>query len=370
MTEAPAFRSFFLAGFECSSHRRFDGLRLDLIRATGHEQHGLQDYRACTALGIRTIRDGLRWHRIGADPSGYDWSSWLTMVEAAEQAGVEVVWDLCHYGVPDWLPLDSPDLPARFADFAVAAARLHREVTGRPALVCPMNEISFFTWAVRKGVFPGPSEAPPGAFKRHLVRTALEAIAAMRSVDPGVRLYWAEPLINVLPASSAPEELERAEIHRLGQYEAYDLLLGRTDPELGGGPHAVDAIGLNFYPDNQWVKDGSTIPLGHHDYRPLSDMLEETWHRFGKPLLISETGCERSPRPAWFSYVCAEVREAMRRGVPVQGICIYPVTAFPGWDDARHAEVGLFTTPHSDGRRRVYEPLAEELARQQRLFGR
>jgi hypothetical protein len=97
-------------------------------------------------------------------------------------------------------------------------------------------------------------------------------------------------------------------------------------------------------------------------------MLVETYERFRKPLFISETGCERSPRPAWLHYVCSEVREAQARGVPIEGICIYPVTSFPGWADSRHAEVGLFSTPHSDGKRRVYEPLARELERQQRLF--
>ena len=39
------FESWFMAGFECSSHRRRDGVRLDLIRATGHDKHVLRDYR-------------------------------------------------------------------------------------------------------------------------------------------------------------------------------------------------------------------------------------------------------------------------------------------------------------------------------------
>ena len=47
------FNSFFQAGFECSSHRRRDGVRLDLIRATGHDKHVEQDYRQC-----RDLRDG------------------------------------------------------------------------------------------------------------------------------------------------------------------------------------------------------------------------------------------------------------------------------------------------------------------------
>ena len=62
------FDSFFMAGFECSSHRRRDGVRLDLIRATGHDRHVLRDYRLCKELGFRTFRDGLRWHLIEKSP--------------------------------------------------------------------------------------------------------------------------------------------------------------------------------------------------------------------------------------------------------------------------------------------------------------
>ena len=51
MTSTPLFDSFFMAGFECSSHRRMDGVRLDLIHATGHDRHALSDYRRCAELG-------------------------------------------------------------------------------------------------------------------------------------------------------------------------------------------------------------------------------------------------------------------------------------------------------------------------------
>ena len=71
------FASFFQAGFECASHRRRDGVRLDLLRATGHDRHLFQDYRQCKSLGFSTLRDGLRWHLIEKAPGKYDWSSWL-----------------------------------------------------------------------------------------------------------------------------------------------------------------------------------------------------------------------------------------------------------------------------------------------------
>lgn len=368
MSGAPAFRSFFMAGFECSSHRRPDGVRLDLIRSTAHFNLAREDYRACAALGLRTVRDGMRWHLIEREPGRYDWSSWLPMVEAAADAGVEVIWDVFHYGSPDHLDQGSEVFIDAFARFAAEATRVHRAATGAPAAVVPINEINFFTWAVRTGYFPPAGPDEPGWFKRHLTRAAIAGARAMRAADPETRFLWAEPLIQVTAQSDDPVRVRQAEEARLGQFEAYDMLTGRSEPELGGGPDLVEALGFNFYPDNQWFHDGSTIPLGHFRYRALADLLEEAHQRYGLPVYISETGAEGSARAAWFHYVCDEVREAVRRGVEVKGVCTYPVTAYPGWDDSRHAHVGLFTTPHSDGRRGIHAPLAEELARQQAIF--
>jgi hypothetical protein len=362
------FKSFFMAGFECSSHRRTDGLRLDLLEATGHGPHALADYRACARQRIRTARDGLRWHLIEASPGRYDWSSWTPMLEAAAEAGVEAVWDIFHYGSPDHLDPGAEDFVERYAAFAAAAVTEHRRVTGAPAWVVPINEISFFAWAVGTGYFPpvGPDEK--GWFKRRLVRTSIAGTRTMRAADPECHFFTAEPLIHVAARPDAPPEArEQAEGTRLSQFEAMDLLTGR-DAELGGSPDLVDAIGLNFYPENQWFADGAPIPLGHPAYRPLSDMLVEAHARYGKPLFIAETMAHGSARPAWLHYVCAEVREAMARGAPVLGICLYPVTAYPVWDDMSEAHVGLFSAPGDDGRRDVHAALAEELARQQALF--
>ena len=363
------FDSFFMAGFECSSHRRKDGVRLDLIRATAHDKFALKDYRACAALDLRTIRDGLRWHLIETAPGVYDWSSWLPMVEAAREAGVRIIWDVFHYGSPDFIDQRSPDFIPAYARFAAEAVRRMREATGEAPMVCPINEISFFTWAVETGYFPPAGTKKGGWFKRQLVRAALAGVDAMREAEPETRFVWAEPLIHVAPRDHSRAEKKRANDYRLAQFEAYDLLMGRIEPELGGRPDAIDLIGLNYYPHNQWYFHGPTIPMGHHEYRPLADMLEEADARFGKPIYIAETGAEGSGRPAWLHYVCDEVRDALARGVPVEGICLYPVTAYAGWDNSRHAEVGLFSTPHSDGERRLCMPLVEEMERQRLLFG-
>ena len=90
-----------MGGFECSTHRRRDGRRLDMIAATCHDKYAFQDYDRLSQLGILTARDGLRWHLIEAVPGKYDFSSLDRQLNASAEAGVQVIWDLFHYGYPN-----------------------------------------------------------------------------------------------------------------------------------------------------------------------------------------------------------------------------------------------------------------------------
>ena len=362
------FDSFFMAGFECSSHRRRDGVRLDLIRATAHDKHALRDYRQLKDLGFSTIRDGLRWHLIGRNPGKYDWSSWIPMLEAAEQVGLQVIWDLFHYGCPDCIDQGAEDFPERFTEFAVAAIDVQQSVSGRPPLVCPLNEINFLSWAVDDGYFPQVGPGQRGWFKDQLVRTSIGAAQAIKREWPQSTIVWAEPLIHVAPHDQRRETVRGAKANLQGMYEAYDWITGLARPELGGDPSLVDVVGWNFYPHNQWYWKGPTIPMGHHEYRPLADLLVEMAERYGKPMFLSETGAEGTGKASWLHYVCSEVREAIGRGVDMRGICWYPITAYPGWDNSRHAETGLLSSVVADGSRHVDEKLLAEFDRQREHF--
>ncbi|GGE28590.1 beta-glucosidase [Agaricicola taiwanensis] len=363
------FNSFFLGGFECSSHRRPDGRRLDLLSATGHDRMTDADYRQLSAHGMAAVRDGLRWHLIESAPGHYDWSSFLPMLRSAEALGTQVVWDLCHYGWPDHLDIWSKDFPDHFGRFAAAVARLVRDETGPQAFYCPVNEISYWAWAgAEVGRINPCAVGRAGELKRQLVRSAIAAIEAIRAEDPTARFITAEPLINVVSGSPEPQHIFDAEQYRLSQFEAVDLLTGRIEPGLGGRSDYLDVVGINFYPDNQWYLGGSTIPLGHHAYRPLSEMLEEVQARYGRPILIAETGAEGSARPAWLHYIGAEVRDARARGISVEGICLYPVLDYPGWENERLCQVGLLGEAEGWEKRSVCVRTASELRRQQALF--
>jgi beta-glucosidase/6-phospho-beta-glucosidase/beta-galactosidase len=369
MSIEPLFDSFFLAGFECSSYVRHDRRRLDLIAATHHDRLALGDYRLARQHGMSAARDGLRWHLIETTPGHYDFSSLVPMLRAARHARVEVVWDLLHYGWPDDMPdVFSPRFVERFAAFARAATDVIANESDGRVFVCPVNEVSFFSWACgEKGHWYPPHVGRGDELKRHLVRVAVAGVHAVREVAPEARILWAEPAIHVV--HQPHRDPADAEAYRLSQFQALDMLAGREAPELGGHPDLVDVVGVNFYPHNQWYHDdGPTIPLGGCNYRPFRQMLAEFHERYRRPVIVAETGAECSGRAAWLHYVCEEVRAAARAGVPVGGICLYPVTEYPGWSNERPVPTGMFSAPDEHGRRQVDVSVAAEVARQAALF--
>jgi beta-glucosidase/6-phospho-beta-glucosidase/beta-galactosidase len=360
------FRSFFAAGFECSTHRTARGRRLDLVASTAHDRFAREDYERLSALGILTAREGIRWHLIEREPRRFDFATVRPILEAARAAGVEVIWDLCHYGWPDHLDVWGPEFPARLGELARAfASWLHGE-GAEVRFFTPVNEISFFAWAAaEKGHFFPYARRRGGALKEQLVYAAVAGIEGVRSVSPQARAVHAEPAIHVAPRPRRPDDRERAEAYDRAQYEALEMLTGRLRPDLGGREEFVDVVGVNYYHTNQWYfGSGRKIPPGHRDHRPLRALLAE-WHaRFRRPMLIAETGIEDAARPRWLRYVCREVDAAIVSGVPIHAICLYPILNHPGWTNDRHCRNGLWDYADSQGRRRIYEPLARELRRQ------
>ena len=363
------FDSFLMAGYECASQRRGDGRRLDLLESTGHARWVEKDYRQLHPIGIRCAREGLRWHLIEARPGHYDWSSFLPMLHAAQDQQIQVIWDLSHYGYPDHLDIWRPSFVEHFARFAGAFARLMKEEGVEAGLYSPINEISFWSWAGGDVGYFNPGAVGRGQeLKQQLVRASIAAIDAIREQTLLARFVQCDPLIHVVAESSRVDEINRAEAYRLSQFEALDLLTGREWPGLGGREDYLDIIGVNVYPNNQWFLNGRKIIQGERRYRPLAGMLAEIHRRYARPLFIAETGAEGSERLPWLSYVTDQVAQALRRGVPVEAICWYPLLYYPGWEDDRHCPAGVFGYADAEGHRQAFEPLYHALSAVQARF--
>ena len=361
----PLFEGVFLDGFECSCQRLEDGRRLDLIASTRHDVLARSDYARLRSVGVTTCRDGVSWVRSERHPGVLDFSVARRMARAARETNVRVIWDLMHFGWPDDVDPFSTAFPARFAHYAARVASMLRDEGDDAPMLTPINETSYLAWAGGDVRCMNPFEAARGVeLKAQLVRATIEAIEAIRAVTPRARFLQPEPIIRIVPAALQPKTWRRVESDNLLQYQAWDMLTGRVWPSLGGHPMYLDIVGVNFYPDNQFMLDGTVIRRPDERYTPLAEMLLDVHARYGRPMIVSETGSEGDDRAPWLRYVAAECERAMNCGCELHGITLYPIADHPGWADGRHCPNGLFDYPDDLGQRAVHEPLLEEMRRQ------
>jgi hypothetical protein len=96
------FSSYFLGGFECTTGFNREGDWIDLIDETRHLRRADADYRRLREVGIRAVREGIRWPLVDKGRRFFDFSSVEPLIRAARRHRVEVVWDLFHFGYPGW----------------------------------------------------------------------------------------------------------------------------------------------------------------------------------------------------------------------------------------------------------------------------
>jgi UDP-galactopyranose mutase len=356
-TAAP-YRSFWMAGFEGADHRNAHGIPLDLVHATGHLERVDEDYRRVAALGFGAIRESVGWRLCepnGATGSGgarFDFSRALRFAEAANRHGLQLLWTLMHYGRPADVDLFEDDFADRFADFAGAAARALRGSGAGPAIYTPINEISFLAWAISETHLIHPyrreTDARQGEGGSHrdigweakwrLVRAALRGIEAIRAEDPHARFLHVEPLIHIAPPRHQPGLAWRADEIAEYQWQTWDMLDGKLLPELGGSARALDLIGVNYYHNCQWEMGAGWLEWCLDDPRrvTLSSLLRKVALRYRRPLIVAETSHIGSGRARWMQDIATEIEHARSAGVPVLGVCIYPVIDRPDWNDDRH----------------------------------
>jgi beta-glucosidase/6-phospho-beta-glucosidase/beta-galactosidase len=372
------FSSFWMGGFESATHITSKGVRLDMIAATQHDRFAAADYARLRSVGLASVRDTVRWHLVDRGAGRFDFASLDPMLEAARENGTQVIWDLCHYGYPDGLDIFAPAFVERFAAYSRAAARHLREQSDDVPLYTPINEISFFAWAAGEvGWFFPNGHGRGGELKRNLVRACIASIEAIWDVDRRARIVSAEPIIHVVPPEGRPEHAAEAAAYNGSQFEAWDMLSGAIAPELGGRPEYLDVMGANFYHDNQWEHPGARRVAWHIHPRdprwvPFHQLLLNAYQRYRRPIFVAETSHVGSGRAEWIREMTQEIALAVDAGVPVEGVCLYPIIDRFEWEDPSHwHNSGLWDLEaDADGNlvRVLNDEYAAELWRSQRVL--
>jgi hypothetical protein len=368
------FQSFFLAGFEGSTGYNRHGDWFDQVVATGHDRMVDQNYHDLAKLEIRAARETVRWPLVDLGRGRYDFSTVEPFIEAARRNGVEVIWDLFHYGYPDGLDLWSSEFPKRFADYCYAVGRYIADRTAGNCLFTPVNEPSFMAYAAgEKGLFAPYGMGRGWDLKVALVRAAIQGIDALWAACPNARIVNVDPLCQVArPLGRLDLAEEVRDFNERLVFQAWDMLCGRLLPELGGSLKHLDIVGINYYWTNQWewrtaLVNGLIPPLADHDPRrlPLRELVRAVWERYGGEIIITETSHIGDNRGPWLREVAQEAEVLLHDGVPLRGVCLYPILGMPEWHDPDiWTPMGLWDPvchrePH--GMRLICEPMLDAL---------
>ncbi len=372
------FASYWQGGYEGADHVNGAGLPLSMNDSTQHTHRAYDDYLLLKEFGIKTVRESVGWRLVEKD--GYfDFSSIELRARAAQELGIQVIWTLCHYGWPEDINVYSPTFVDRFSLYCQHVVNYLESFSNTSPVYSPINEISFASSVAAQNHFAGSDfEGDGGAeLKRQLVRATLKSCEVIWQINPSARILHCDPIIHVIAPHDRPDLIAHAITHRQSQFEAWDMLCGNKAPELGGAPHFLDLIGVNYYHSNQWEIGGS---LWWHldDPRrvPLHSLLTEVYHRYQRPMLLSETSHVGSGRGAWIREVAQQAVTAQQQGVDLHGICLYPIVDRPDWDDSDWwHKSGLWNVNIHENEEKPYErvlsePYAAGLRAAQRLTQR
>ena len=373
------FPTFFLSGFECSNFLWRDEGRRNLVAETGHDVHAAEDYQILNSLGIAVAREGIPWPLV--DKHGCcDFSMLDPYIDAMNAAKVAPIWDLCHYGYPDDLDPFSDAFVERFAAYCRAAAEYVVPKLRGPHFFTPINEITFFSFCAGEWGWAAPyrcSREDRRRLRLALCRAAIAGVKAIREVDPDARMVHIDPLVRVVAPRDRPDQVEAAR-HETEEdtFLAWDIISGRAHPELGGSPEILDIVGANNYAFGQmeYRESGphAALPPGDDRIAPLCDMLDTVWQRYRRPMIIGETSGFGRGRAEWLRDVMGESLAAVRRGMDLQGICLFPAVDMPDWHTGEWLHNGICDLVEIDGDlKRMPDPAyVDELRRWQKELNR
>jgi beta-glucosidase/6-phospho-beta-glucosidase/beta-galactosidase len=373
------FESFWMAGFECTDKLNCFGNRVDFLKVTGHLDKLDEDYKNIRHLSFKTVREGLRWSIVETAPYQYNWADAEKIIRAAKENDIQVVWDICHFGYPDDLTPLHPMFARRFAALCRNFIKFYRNIDSTGTLiVTPFNEVSFLSWL--GGDVCGTTPYCRGygwEVKYHIMKAYIEGVEAIMETDSNTRLMTTEPLVNMVPPLNATDdEVREAAKKHEEQFQVLDILSGRMCPELRGKPEYIDIIGCNYYFNNQWITDSCEfLPWANETndprWLPLSTLIKQLYDRYQRPVVLSETSHPLADRPKWMNFIARECKKVIETGVPLWGICWYPIIDRPDWD---HLEpwhnAGVWDIDNSEGKltRVLHRPTAEAILNSQLLL--
>jgi len=358
--------SFLLAtGIENSYPTLASGARVDQMQKCGHYARWEEDFALVRELGLNALRYGPPYYLTHVAPDRYDWDTSDAPMQRLRELGIEVIADLCHFGVPSWLGgFQDAAFPVLFAEYARTFARRYPWVR----YFTPVNEIFICaSFSALRGWW-NECEASDAAFVRAMRNLCMAhelAVEAILSERPDAIIVQGESIEHFHAAGRTANR----EADRLNgiKHLSLDLTLGR---ELAPGmaaylnEHGVTSNELSFFRERRavgqrWLGTDYYLTCEHRvaatgrfttarkslGFRALAT---QYYHRYGIPLFHCETNRVSRHAVSWMEEQWSDILQLRASGVPVNGFTWYSLTDQIDWQYALRVErnhlhpVGLY----------------------------
>lgn len=396
-------RGIFLTGIE-GSDPFVDGIRRNQLREAEdfyvNYERRLERIRE---LGITWLRFGPPYSQIHIGKNEYDFSFVDRVVRKCDELGIELMADLLHFGLPDWLHHQAGQgpyfqnlyFPVEFARYATVFAKQYPSIK----YYTPVNEpfVTAFLSA-KLGLWNeqlhGEGWRDDRAFVRASANIAKAAILARKAIEgvwadekrPGEPLFIQNESFELAIAMPGSHREAEARQFNLRRFVPLDLMLGYRDPAMAAyldeqdlpkaeyewfmaqGTTARTILGIDHYP---WcIHEYHADKTVDHDvskpYR-LFELIEEYWERYPLPLLHTEV----NGVPGSAEQLCQATYDALARlrqqGYPILGMGWYGDELQIGWPSLMrgpeaYAEypVGLFYKGQLQPVGQLYADLAQK----------
>ncbi len=341
----------FATGIENSYPTISGGVRIDEMEQCGHYARWREDLELVRELQIHYLRWGPALYKTFLGPGRYDWAWTDELMAAAPALEIELILDLCHFGVPDWIGnFQNADFAPYFAEYAGEFARRHPEVK----YWTPVNEILVTTLFSAKYGWWNEMLTSDRAYVRATVNLCRANILAMQAIlrhVPDAIFIQSESSEYTHP--SRPDVMRAAKFYNERRFLPLDLTYGHAVAApiyrylIANGMTEQDydffmnqtaryrcVMGTDYYVTNEHLlrPDGATVPSG--EFFGYYVLAKQYYDRFGLPLMHTETNIRESDGAVqWLWKEWNTMLRLRQDGVPIVGFTWYSLTDQIDWDD-------------------------------------
>ena len=371
-------------GHECTVNRVQDVYR-DQTVLSGHQDR-IGDLALFADLGAKALRYPVVWERVApAAPEQRDWTWTDERLGEIRRLGMRPIAGLLHHGSgPAYTSLAAGDFVPLFADYAEAAAERYPWIEDWTPVNEPLTTDRFSTLYGHWYPHAQDERLFWIAFLNQ-IDGVREAMARIRRINPAARLVQTEDLGQTY---CTPPLAEQAAFDNHRRWLTWDLLTGAVDHDhpfwarfkrfgltdrllaIADAPCPPDVIGVNHYLTSERFLDhrvelypphrrGGNDFVAYADVEAvrvmspgpvgLAGLLEQTWHRYGLPMAVTEAhnGCTREEQMRWTLEAWRAAERLRDRGADVRAVTAWALLGSYDWNSLLteangHYEPGAF----------------------------